>query len=426
MGVPVTSLRGSPDAGLQEAIRAIAARLASQKQQVAQRVVDRSRQEIVDYRAPSDRHLLEDLFSATLERVDALVASLQNGEPVPDEYLERAREIAARRVHQGVPLESFLHAARLWAKVCWDTVLGVARTDSPNEREAALEIAGVVAEFADRLSTAATHAYPDEICHRGLLRRDLLDALLTAKGTGNDVLRLARRLHLRLEENYIVVLVRDEGVELEEAREQPQGAGSRLDRMVEETRRNMRPAGGSLLMGMRNGDLVVLYPVSTPADLDAVREDCKELAAALGSEVSIGMSGWHEGRASVGVAYAEAKDAVSIAARLGVQGRAVGLDEVLVDYLLDSSVAAQRVLDDVLRPLVAYDASRQAALVATLRAYLDTRCNVTKAAAFLFVNPNTVVYRLRRIKELTGRDPHNADDRLVLSMALRQNARSGR
>jgi sugar diacid utilization regulator len=426
MSVRVTSLRGVPDDAHEEAIRAIAARLASQKQQVAQRVVDQSRQEIVDYRAPSDGQLLEEQFTATLEHVDALVASLQTGEPVSDAYLEQAREIAARRVHQGVPLESFLHAARLWAKVCWDTVLRVARTDSPTEREAALEIAGVVVELADRLSTTATHAYLDEICDRGLLRRDLLDAMLTAKGTGNDVLRLARRLHLRLEENYIVVLVRDEGVELEEAREQPQGAGSRLDRMVEETRRNMRPAGGSLLMGMRNGDLVVLYPVSTPADLDAVREDCKELAAALGSEVSIGMSGWHEGRASVGVAYAEAKDAVSIAARLGVQGRAVGLDEVLVDYLLDSSVAAQRVLDDVLRPLVAYDASRQAALVATLRAYLDTRCNVTKAAAFLFVNPNTVVYRLRRIKELTGRDPHNADDRLVLSMALRQNARSGR
>jgi DNA-binding PucR family transcriptional regulator len=92
--------------------------------------------------------------------------------------------------------------------------------------------------------------------------------------------------------------------------------------------------------------------------------------------------------------------------------------------MLDASVPAQRVLDDVLRPLVAYDATREAALVPTLRAYLDTRCNITKAAAFLFVNPNTVVYRLRRIKELTGRDPHNIDDLLVLSLALRHDARS--
>src|ERR1700730_11027019 len=244
MSLPVPPLRGAPDAAHDEAIRAIAARLESQKQQVAQRVLDRSRQEIVDYRAPSDPRLLDEQFSATLEHVDALVASLQNGEPVPDEYLERAREIVARRVHQGVPLESFLHAARLWAKVCWDTVLGAARTDSPNEREAALEIAGVVVELADRISTVATHAYPDEACHRGLLRRDLLDALLTAKGTGNDILRLARRLHLQLEDTYIVVVVRGEDVEIAEDREHPQGARSQLDRIVTETRRNMRPSGG--------------------------------------------------------------------------------------------------------------------------------------------------------------------------------------
>jgi hypothetical protein len=67
----------------------------------------------------------------------------------------------------------------------------------------------------------------------------------------------------------------------------------------------------------------VLYPASIPTDLDAVRENCQELAAALGTNVSIGMSGWHEGRASVGIAYAAAKDAVSIAARMGVRSNAL-------------------------------------------------------------------------------------------------------
>jgi DNA-binding PucR family transcriptional regulator len=45
--------------------------------------------------------------------------------------------------------------------------------------------------------------------------------------------------------------------------------------------------------------------------------------------------------------------------------------------------------------------------------------NVTKSAEVLFVNPNTIVYRLRRIKELTGRDPHDPDDLLVLSLAMK-------
>jgi hypothetical protein len=43
----------------------------------------------------------------------------------------------------------------------------------------------------------------------------------------------------------------------------------------------------------------------------------------------------------------------------------------------------------------------------------------TRAAEALFVNPNTVVYRLQRIKELSGRDAHDLGDLLVLYLALK-------
>src|SRR5258707_9389533 len=97
--------RGAPDAAHEEAVHAIAARLAGQKEELARRVVDRSVREIVDYGTPDDRNLLNEEFSAALEHVEVLVASLETGEPVPDEYLERLRQLAARRLHQGVPLE---------------------------------------------------------------------------------------------------------------------------------------------------------------------------------------------------------------------------------------------------------------------------------------------------------------------------------
>jgi PucR C-terminal helix-turn-helix domain len=35
------------------------------------------------------------------------------------------------------------------------------------------------------------------------------------------------------------------------------------------------------------------------------------------------------------------------------------------------------------------------------------------------VHPNTVVYRLRRIRELTGRDPRIMDELVVLFLALK-------
>jgi sugar diacid utilization regulator len=409
----------TPNGTREETVRVVAARLAGEKEEVARRVVESSVREIADYGVPDDVHLLEEEFSAALGHMDVLVASLERGEPVPDEYIERLRQLAARRLHQGVPLEAFLHASRLWETVCWDVLLTVAHADVPEERDAALEIGRHILRLADRISTAVTFGYLDEIADRGLMRRDLLDALLTANGDGNGTMRLARRLHLRLAHNYVVVVLRGEGVEPGEAREQPPAARSTLDRIVEETRRNVRPSDGPLLTGMRNGDLVVLYPASSPTDLEAVRADCEALGEALGAEVHIGISGWHEGIKAVGAAYAEAKAAVEIASRRRIRTRAVGLAEVVVEALLQSSEPARRILDGTLRPLVNYDEARHAALVPTLRAYLDARMNITKSAEALFVNPNTVVYRLRRIRELCGRDPHDPDDLLVLTLVIK-------
>jgi sugar diacid utilization regulator len=273
----------------------------------------------------------------------------------------------------------------------------------------------------DGVATAATGAFLDEIAGRGLLRRDLLDALLTGNVDGEHTQRLARTLHLRLAASYVVVVIRGESVELPTwARDESPTARRALDRIVEETRRHVRPTAGSLLAGMHNGDLVVLYPTAGRADLEAVRKDCEALAAALGAEVSIGVSGWHDGCVATATAFLEAMEAVKVAASKGIRGRAVGVDEVLVDSMLGSSVAAQRILTETLRPLVTYDATRHGALVQTLRAYLDARLNVTKSAATLFVHPNTVGYRLRRIKEVCGRDPDDPDDLLVLALALKE------
>jgi sugar diacid utilization regulator len=401
------------------AVRVLAARLGSERVEIARQCVARARAEIVDYQSPTDSHLLEDMYSVCLDYIDVLVVSLKTGQPVADEYFERVRQTAGRRVHQGVPLEAYLHAGRVWSAVCWDAVLNVARRNVPAEREAALEVSRHLSQLADRISSVAAQGYLDELTDRGLLRRDLLDALLTGKGDATSTVHLARRLRLRLEDSYAVVVVRGEGIDVEEAREQSPSARSRLDRLVEETRRSVRPSGGTVLTGLRNGELVVLYPVDAPSDLQGVRQDFSALIAGVGIEVAIGISGFHEGRGALPIAYAEAKEAVEIAARLGIHARVVGLDEVLIDHLVCASEPAQRILDDALRPLVDYDRTRQAQLVATLRAYIETRFNITKAAAALYVNPNTVVYRLERIRTLSGRDLHDIDDLLVLILALR-------
>jgi DNA-binding PucR family transcriptional regulator len=170
---------------------------------------------------------------------------------------------------------------------------------------------------------------------------------------------------------------------------------------------------------MRHGDVVALYPVSGPDGAAEVRCECAALVEALAMEVCIGIGGWHAGLAATMCGYREALDAADIAEAKGIHDHAVALDEVLVDHIFRSSPYADRILAETMRPVIEYDRAHQVSLVTTLRTYFDAGLNLTRTAKALFVHPNTVEYRLRRIRELSGRDPRCPDDLLILSLAIK-------
>jgi sugar diacid utilization regulator len=397
------------------AVRAIALRISADREALANRVVERIRAEEGHGAGSPDKAAMGN--NVWLELIDDLVASLHGEEPMSPPRAERLREIAARRVLQRVPLESVLRRPRIWGQVVWEAI--VAGRSTPLESEAALRISSKVMELVDLTSRVITNAYLDEITDRGLLRRDLLEAMISGKGDEEAVRMLARSLHLTLADSYIVVVVRGDEIHGELGTTEPLPSRVALDRIVETTRSRVRPAKGSLLAGMHHGDLLVLYPVGGPEDLQALRDESTELAKALAVEVSLGVSSYYPGLGGVPIAYAEARDAVEVADRLGIRGRAVTLDDVLVDHMLRASGHAQRLLVDAMRALVEYDRQHGSELVATLHTYVETRFNFTKSGEALFVHPNTVAYRLRRIHELTGRDPYEVDDMLVLWLGLK-------
>jgi sugar diacid utilization regulator len=399
-------------------IQAIADRIAERRHDLARHMVERYRSEIVDYRTADEDFLHRDVYAVSLDNLELLLAKLADGEPAPDEALEATRLSAARRIQQGISLDSFLHAARLWGQITWETVLEESRPDEPDEREAALHIAGHVLRHMDSMSVAVAAGYLAEAegvsSDREVVRRDLLDDLISGQGDNERIRRLARSLRLRLSDDYMVVVIRGEEPAVDDA------SRFALRRVVEAAREHLRPTDGSLLVGMRQGEVVALYPVPQPAEADAVRAQCAALAEALAAGVaSIGLSGWHAGMAQIAVGYAEADEAVQIAVGSGIRGRAVAFDEVLIDHMVRSSPHGDRIVDGTLRPLLDYDAERQSELVPTLRAYVNAGFNLTKSAETLCVHPNTVVYRLRRIKELSGRDPHDPEDLLLLFLGLK-------
>jgi DNA-binding PucR family transcriptional regulator len=116
-------------------------------------------------------------------------------------------------------------------------------------------------------------------------------------------------------------------------------------------------------------------------------------------------------------AYHSASEAISgMNAVAGWRGapRPVQARELLPERALMGDASAIAALHtDVMRPL----ADAGPTLTETLDAYLDCGGAIEACARKLFVHPNTVRYRLRRIADFTGRDPTQPRDAYVLRVA---------
>jgi hypothetical protein len=95
--------------------------------------------------------------------------------------------------------------------------------------------------------------------------------------------------------------------------------------------------------------------------------------------------------------------------------RPVQADELLPERVLIGDAGARRLLvAQAYTPL----AASQGSLLETLSAYLGTGRSLEAAARTLYVHPNTVRYRLRRVADVTGWDPLDARESYVLQTAL--------
>ncbi|APU17091.1 MULTISPECIES: PucR family transcriptional regulator [Actinoalloteichus] len=96
--------------------------------------------------------------------------------------------------------------------------------------------------------------------------------------------------------------------------------------------------------------------------------------------------------------------------------RPVRSTDLLPERALAGDPGAERQLvEQVMMPL----AESSGGLLETVQAYLEVGGVLEACAKTLFVHPNTVRYRLRRVAELTGYNPADPRDALVLQVALK-------
>ncbi len=80
----------------------------------------------------------------------------------------------------------------------------------------------------------------------------------------------------------------------------------------------------------------------------------------------------------------------------------------------------------MLGPLLEYDAAKDSQLVKSLHTFLRNNKSWRRASEELHVHKQTLVHRMGRVEDLTGRRMDNMDDVAEMWLALRAAESSGR
>lgn len=174
------------------------------------------------------------------------------------------------------------------------------------------------------------------------------------------------------------------------------------------------------LFDRRDHALRALLPVSN-VGVEPLLDQLRRIHASTGGRTAIGVSTICVGEAAAADAFEEARHALLGATVLRLKPSVMSYDELgpyryLLRIALDPSV--RDVTIDAVSKLAVYDHSRGSALVQTLDEFLARRGSITATSEALYVHPNTLRQRLRRIGEISGVDLRK-DDWLTVEIAVK-------
>ncbi len=249
------------------------------------------------------------------------------------------------------------------------------------------------------------------------LRGEFLEGLLRGRLSDADqVRRRAAQLGYQIDPPQVIVTCGGAG-----AGESPDL--SRLQRFMgyQLRRAGFRPG----LIEVTEEALVIFCPCETGDGLDSLK-----------GALALALDRWDGGQCGLVVAigrpytvledlpraYRESKQSLVMARRLGLHPGPVYFGDLGL-YRLLLSVSShddlQAFYDRTLGILAEYDAAHDAQLVHTLEALFAHHGNLSQTARILHIHRNTLLYRLKRVADITGLNLDDADVRLSLQLALK-------
>lgn len=349
------------------------------------------------------------------EYLPMLADAAINGRRPQQWELDAVRDLGRRAAEQGVgagqTVQLYLSAAsRLWRRL----PIVVRSSDPEMVRAAAEAVLWVLDDAVAALVDGHQAARREMIRHEEALRREFVDDLLRGDADISRMVQRAEPFGIDLGKPHHVVLAatRDPGAKLDRA-------ATVVERLVVQ-----RFGDREVLVATKDGRIVILLPGNSsvdasgqPVPVGAVLRRKLERASSEGQwRVAAGRA--FAGAYGVARSYEEAREALALADRLGIDADVIeGRDLLVYRVVGRDQEAIADLVREVLGPLERARGGPQV-LLDTLRAYFEAGDVATEAGRKLHVSVRTVTYRLARVTELTGYNPSRPDQRFVLQAAV--------
>ncbi|TWH57307.1 purine catabolism regulator [Desulfitobacterium sp. LBE] len=183
-----------------------------------------------------------------------------------------------------------------------------------------------------------------------------------------------------------------------------------------------------------NGSLFTLLVSFQPNQIEkvnslvkeAVEHALAELAKQFGEDkFSIGIGGAYPQPELVEKSFKEAKTALSVAKKCKIRrGNVLLFEEIGIHriiFMVQDTAKIRDFCDDLLLELKKYDEKNSDVLLETLHEFLLCDCVVKETAKKMFVHPNTVTYRIKKIKQLLKHDLALPEFKMAYLFALEAN-----
>ncbi|MFI2200171.1 PucR family transcriptional regulator [Streptomyces sp. NPDC020192] len=290
------------------------------------------------------------------------------------------------RAEQGVPLADALHAYRVGFELFWSEMVEESRRH-PDVTDAELvagssEVWALFGRYAEAVAAAYREASAELALQREARRSALAEALFTgALADRTTPWEAARQLGLPERGPYAVV-----------AAAVPDPGQEPLPGIEASLRRSGVSSVWRLLPDQQIGLVSLAHRDAEPASLRALRR----------RRARVGVSPRFDSLRDTPQALRFARLALA-----GLPGDGPGVtrfdDSPLAMLVAAAPAEASRLVEVALGPVLALPQAERGRLLRTLGQWFTAGGVAAETADRLFVHPNTVRYRLRRIEELTGR-----------------------